>query len=308
MRWLVLGAGALGGYFGGRLAQAGRDVTFLLRPRTLARVRGNGLQIASPLGDVHLAAPPCIDHVEGAYDAVLLGCKAYDLDSALDAIAPAVGPSTAILPMLNGMRHIEALATRFGRAHVLGGVAMISAALDADGTVRHYNKLHRLLCGELDGTRSPRLDAIAADFAGTNTDVRASDAIVQEMWDKWTFIATLAGSQCLLRGAVGDIVKAGALDVVETLLDECIAIAGANGRPPGADAQARMHAFIASPDSTVTASMLKDVERHARCEGEQIVGDLLARAPVGMPTPVLRIVAAHLRTYAARRAREWAVA
>ena len=308
MRWLVLGAGALGGYFGGRLALAGRDVTFLLRQRSLARVREHGLRIASPMGDAHLAAPRCTDHAEGAYDVVLLGCKAYDLDSALDAIAPAVGPETAILPVLNGMHHIDALAARFGRGRVLGGVAMISATLDPDGTVHHFNKLHRLVYGELDGTRSPRIDAIAADFAGTNTDVRASDAITQEMWDKWTFIATLAGSQCLLRGAVGDIVKAGALDVVTALLDECIAIAGSNGHAPGAEAQARMRAFVSSADSTVTASMLKDVERHAHCEGEQIVGDLLARAPAGMPTPVLHIVSAHLKTYAVRRAREWAAA
>lgn len=307
MRWLVLGAGALGGYFGGRLIEAGADVTFLLRERRMHQVHAAGLAIKSPLGDTHIAVPACLAAADlrGPYDVILLGCKAYDLDTAIDAIAPAVGPQTGILPFLNGMHHLDRLTRRFGAAHVMGGVAMISAALDAEGVVRHFNTLHSLVYGELDGKRSARIDAIGAAFAPANADARASDSILQDMWEKWMFIAALAGSNCLLRAAVGDIVKSGALDIARGIMGECAAIAASNGHAPRPEAWQRMQAFIADPDSTVTASMLKDVERHARIEGEQIIGDLVRRAAPDAPAPrLLSIVNAHLKAYEARRARE----
>ncbi len=307
MRWLVLGAGALGGYFGGRLLEAGEDVTFLLRPRRLALIRATGLTIESPYGNTHIEAPHCItgDAIDGTYDVVLLGCKAYDLDSAMDAIAPAIGATTAIIPFLNGMAHIDRLGERFGAEHVLGGVCMISAALDGQGTIRHFNRLHTLLYGELDGSRSPRIEAIEAAFAPANADARASDTIVQDMWEKWVVIASLAGSNCLLRAAVGDIVRAGAADIAMGIFDESARIAAANGHPPRAYARERAEQFVADADSTVTASMLKDVERNAPVEGEHIIGDLIARAPPDItPLRLLPVVYAHLRAYAARRARE----
>lgn len=308
MRWLVLGAGALGGYFGGRLAQAGQDVTFLLRPRRMAQVRAAGIVIRSPRGDAHLAAPKCVaaGDITGAFEVVLLGCKAYDLDSAMDAIAPAVGPGSVILPLLNGMAHVDRLAARFGRERVLGGLCMISAALDADGGIRHFNDLHTLVYGELDGSRSARVRDIEAAFAPANCDAQASTAIVQEMWEKWVFIAALAGATCLLRAAIGDIARAGATDLMLAILEECSAIGAAHGHAPRPEARARMRAFMSQPDSTITASMLKDVESHARIEGEHIVGDLLARADPETPPRLLPIVHAHLRAYMARRGRELA--
>src|SRR5829696_4952518 len=168
MRFLVVGAGAVGGYFGGRLLEAGRDVTFLVRPARAEQLAATGLAITSPAGDVTLPSPPTLlaADLRAPFDVVILSCKAYDLDGAMDAVAPAVGPGTAVVPLLNGMRHLDALDARFGPDRVLGGSCFISAKLDDAGRVVHLSDLHRLVFGERQGGRSPRADAIARAMAG----------------------------------------------------------------------------------------------------------------------------------------------
>jgi 2-dehydropantoate 2-reductase len=307
MRFLVVGAGALGGYFGGRLLQAGRDVTFLVRPARAALLREHGLRIKSVKGDAHIPAPPTVSAQDlgPGFDVVLLGCKAYDLDSAMDAIAPAVGPGTAVLPLLNGMRHLDRLAERFGREHVLGGLCMISAALDADGAIRHYNDRHIIVYGELDGAVSERVRRIEEQCAGVNFTARASTQILREMWEKWLFIAAAAGSNCLMRAAIGDIVQAGGAGVALGLIDECAAIARANGHDPRPEALQNARAMLSSPTSSVTASMLKDVERGAPTEADHVLGDLLQRADAASRDhSLLRLAYLHLQAYEARRQRE----
>ncbi len=307
MKWLVLGAGALGGYFGGRLLEAGEDVAFLVRGRRLAQLRANGLVIRSPKGDLSVAAPRCVeaDATGDDYDVVLLGCKAYDLDSALDAIAPAIGARTLVLPLLNGMGHVDRLRERFGAARVLGGMCQISAALDDAGAIVHFNQLDTLAWGPLDRVRTARIAAIEAALAKCNFTARTSADILQEMWEKWVFIAAMAGSTCLLRAAIGDIVAAGGAYVATGILDEGVAIATAAGHAPRAAQLEQMRQFLTRADSTLTASMLKDVERGARTEGEHILGELLARAPADAPTPqYLALATVALRAYEARRVRE----
>jgi 2-dehydropantoate 2-reductase len=302
MRLLVVGAGAIGGYFGGRLLAASRDVTFLVRARRAAELAASGLAIRSPFGDLDLSAPPTIsaEALREPFDLVLLSCKAYDLDEAIRSFAPAVGPDTAILPLLNGMRHLNVLEARFGAGRVLGGLCLISTALDPGGRIRHLNDSHVLSFGERDGTRSPRIEAIAASLAGAGFDARLSPAILQEMWEKWVFIATAAGITCLMRAAIGDIVAAGAAELVTALLDECTAIAAAAGFPPGDSAKARSRAMLTAPGSGLTASMLRDIELGTRIEADHVIGDLLRR---GGASPLLRVVHAHLKAYEARRAR-----
>ena len=223
MRFLVVGAGATGGYFGGRLLEAGRDVTFLVRPGRAARLAATGLAIASPAGDVSLPPPPTVlaADLREPFDVVILSCKAYDLDEAIESVAPAVGPGTAVVPLLNGMRHLDALDARFGPDRVLGGSCFISARLDDAGRVVHVSDIHRLAFGERSGGRSPRVDAIAAAMAGAKFEAAASDRIVLEMWEKWVFLASLAGITCLTRSAVGDVVAAGGADLAAALLEEC---------------------------------------------------------------------------------------
>src|SRR5262249_7351106 len=148
-------------------------------------------------------------------------CKAYDLDAAIESVAPAVGPGTAVVPLLNGLRHLDALDARFGPDRVLGGSCFISARLDEAGRVAHVSDIHRLAIGERAGGRSQRVDAIAAALAGAKFEAAASDRIVLEMWEKWVFLASLAGITCLTRSAVGDVVAAGGADLAAALLEEC---------------------------------------------------------------------------------------
>src|ERR1700756_3866342 len=191
MRILVVGAGAIGGYFGGRLLQAGRDVTFLVRPKRAAELARDGLVIKSPNGDVTLQNPPTVqaDKLNEQFDVVLLSCKAFDLDDAIKSFAPAVGPNTAILPLLNGMRHLESLDTKFGPQHVLGGLCAIAVTLNEKREVVHLQPLQSLTFGERDGKMTDRVRAIADVMEKGNFGSKTSDEIIQDMWEKWVFLA-----------------------------------------------------------------------------------------------------------------------
>jgi 2-dehydropantoate 2-reductase len=306
MRYLVVGAGALGGYFGGRLLEAGCDVTFLLRPARAKALQASGLVVKSRFGDLALPAPPFVlaDGIASTFDVVVVACKAYDLAETMTSFAPAVGPATAILPLLNGMRHLDALAGRFGAERVLGGLCLISATLDGAGAVQHLNDLHGLVFGELDGTASPRVEAIQRDFASAKFDGRASTQILLEMWEKWVFIASAAGITCLMRATVGDIVAGGGATFALALLDECRAIAAANGFAPRAASLERAHAMLSAAGSPISASMLKDIERGGAVEADHLLGDLIGRAASAPPgVSMLRVAYAHLKAYEARRAR-----
>jgi 2-dehydropantoate 2-reductase len=305
MRVLVLGAGALGGYFGGRLAQAGRDVTFLVRERRAAQLRARGLVIASRCGNATIPAPRLLLAGEPApgFGVVILTCKAYDLDPAMDAIAPAVAGGAVVLPLLNGMRHLDALTARFGADAVLGGRCAIGATLDADGTIRHLNETHEIVFGEIGGGLSPRVQAIDAVMQDAGFVARASEVIVQEMWEKWVMLASLAAATCLFRGAVGDILAGGGEEAITTILAEATAIAARAGHAPRPKPAASTQAMLTKPGSTFTASMLRDMEQGGRVEADHIIGDLVARAGE-MPVALLRLALVALKTYEARQARE----
>jgi 2-dehydropantoate 2-reductase len=306
MRILVVGAGGIGGYFGGRLLEAGRDVTFLVRPRRAAQLAEDGLVIESPHGNLHYPAPPTVqaDGLNQQFDLVLLSCKAYDLDDAIRSFTPAVGPNTCVLPLLNGLRHLEVLDEHFGGGAVLGGLCVISSVLAGDGRILHLNALHSITFGERDGMRSPRLEAIEQEFSAARFDVISTGTITHDMWEKWVFIATMAGITCLMRSTLGDIEAAGGGPLTLELLDECAEIAAGWGFPPREAAVERSRATFTAPGSPLTASMYRDIERGGRTEGEHILGDLLRRkrGPAGA-TSILRAAYAHVATYEVRRAR-----
>ena len=305
MRFLIVGAGALGGYFGGRLLAAAQDVTFLVRPRRAMQLRQNGLQIVSPRGDINIKCPPLLlsEQITEHYDVIIVGCKAYDLDATMDSFAAAVGPDSVILPMLNGLSHIEALSARFGAERVLGGLCLISSTLDEHGAVHHLNDLHGLIFGELNQSGSSRVEAIAAAMASANFDHRISSEMLQEMLEKWIFIATLSGATCLLRGSVGDIVASGQTGVALALQQECSAIATQYGFAPRAASIDFVRARMTAEGSPLTASMLKDLERGDAIESDHIIGDFLRRGQAAS-APTLAMAYAHLKTYEARRDRE----
>jgi 2-dehydropantoate 2-reductase len=310
MRVLVVGAGALGGYFGGRLLQAGRDVTFLVRPRRAAELADQGLIIKSPRGDFTLRAPATLlaENIRQPFDLVLLSCKAYDLAAAMESFAAAVGPDTLVLPLLNGMRHLDALDERFGRSHVLGGLCIIAATLDAQRRIVHLNDTHTLSFGERDGGISDRIRSVAGILGNAGFDARSSDHIVQEMWEKWVFLATLAGITCLMRASVGDIVASpDGSELIRSLLEECRAIAAHAGNAPQAAFLQTAGAALTAAGSPLTASMLRDVEGNAPVEADHILGDLLRRRSSelanGSKLSLLAMAYTHLKAYEARRAR-----
>lgn len=301
MRILVVGAGAIGGYFGGRMLQAGADVTFLVRPRRAAELAESGLVIKSPHGDVTLKNPPTVqaDKLAEQFDVVLLSCKAFDLGDAIKSFAPAVGPNTAIIPLLNGMRHLDTLDTKFGPERVLGGLCAIAATLNENREVVQLAPLQSLSFGERGGKLSDRVRAIAGIFAKSNFDSAASESIVQDMWEKWVFLASLAASTCLMRTSVGNILAApGGKDFVLGMLDECSATAAADGHAPRAPFLERTRGMLTAEGSQMTASMFRDIKAGAPVEADHVIGDLVARADAAkVPVPKLRTAYTHLKAY-----------
>jgi 2-dehydropantoate 2-reductase len=302
MRVLVVGAGATGGYFGGRLAQAGRDVTFLVREGRAARLRETGLSILSPHGDVTLA-PKLVTAAEiaGPFDAVLLTVKAFGLDAALDDIAPAIGPDTLVMPVLNGMRHMDAIRARYGAA-LIGGVCKVAATIDGEGRIRQLAPFQELAYGELDGSSSERTARLDAAMQGAGFRARLTAEIAREMWEKWTLLATMGGICCLMRGSIGEIEAAeGGRDFVLRFLGEVVRVVGADGVAPGAPFLETITKQLTQKGSPMTSSMYRDLAAGLPVEGEQIVGDLEARAKRhGFDTPLLSAAATHLRVYAGR--------
>ena len=305
MRILVVGAGAIGGYFGGRLLQAGRDVTFLVRPKRASELAASGLVIKSPSGDVTLKNPPTVqaDGLREKFDVVLLSCKAFDLEDAIKSFAPAVGPTTSIIPLLNGMLHLNVLDRKFGPERVLGGLCSIAATLNEAREVVQLGSLQSLNFGERDAGMSDRVRAISDVFASGNFGSVASEHIMQDMWEKWVFLASLAASTSLMRTSVGNILAvAGGKDFLLGMLDECSAIASSEGFAPGGPFFQRIKGMLTTEGSPLTASMFRDIRAGLPVEADHVIGDLVARADAAkIPVPKLRITYTHLKAYEKQR-------
>jgi 2-dehydropantoate 2-reductase len=305
MRFLVLGAGAVGGYFGGRLAEAGRDVTFLVRGPRAALLAERGLTVTSPLGDFRAAVTlATADRVGGPYDVLLLTAKHYDLDTAIAAIRPAIGPDSAVLPLLNGLIHLDRLDAAFGAHRVLGGVAYVGAVLQPDGSIRHHNRLSGIAFGERSGGVSERARAIEMAFANTPVSAPASDNILLDMWEKFVMIGAMAGMNCLFRGTVGEIVATqDGRALMTAALAECQAVAAASGFAPRLEAHERVEAMLTEPGSVNSASMRQDLEAGRRTEAAAIIGDMISRAAgLRLATPLLRAAWCHLQVHENRLA------
>lgn len=308
MRVLVLGAGAVGGYFGGRLAQArSAEVAFLVRPGRKAQLDRDGLVIESPFaGDARLAVNALTaDHLpqSGAWDVVLLTAKAYDLDAAIAAIRPAVGETTAVLPLLNGLSHLDTLVAAFGEARVLGGLAKIQATLTQAGVVRHLAPVHILEFGELDGTLSERVQALKRAFDATPVRAEAVTDIIGRMWEKLVFLGTLAMATVLMRASLGEIAAVpGGQAWLDRVLERNVAIAAAHGHPVRERALEReMRPFFRNSPAAA-ASMLRDLEAGGRIESDHILGVLLEAARrAGLDHALHEAAWLHAKAYEARR-------
>ena len=304
-RILVLGAGGVGGYFGGRMAQAGADVTFLVRPARAEQIARDGLRIESPLGDLRLPVRTVgSSTLRPEYDIVLLTCKAYDLDSSMDAVAPAMGPDTAVLPVLNGLSHIEILQREFGIGRVLGGIAKIQATLAPDGTVRHLNDWRYLTFGEVDGTMSPRVQALAELCArAPGVVAEAVPDVMFRMWEKLVHLGTSAIGTVLMRANTGEIARApGGVAFMHRVLARNAAIAAANGHAMREGYLADFRTLFADPSGAYATSMLRDLEAGGRIEADHILGFLLEAArKAGVPEEAHEAAYLHAKAYEQRR-------
>ena len=305
MKTLVIGAGAVGGYFGARLTAAGRDITFLVRAGRAEQLRRTGLQVTSP-HDSFTVQPKLLlaeelKQTPQTFDLILISTKAYQLAAAMEDFAPAVGPHTVILPLLNGMAHLDALVARFGEGPVLGGSTRIVADVDAEGVIHSMEALHDVRFGERDKSVTPRAQAIEAHLSNAGFDAILAPDILAAMWQKWVFLAALGAITCTLRGSIGQVMAApGGPETASANLAETVAIAAANGYPTPAPFLENTTSRLLKPGSPLTASMYRDMMRGAPVEADNILGDMIARGHAhGVQTPLLCAAYAQLSIYSA---------
>lgn len=303
MKILVVGAGATGGYFGALLARSGQDVTFLVRPRRAAALRERGLRVVGR-GEEWSVEPRLVtaDALTAPYDLVLLSVKSTALEQAIEDVAPAVGPDTAIVPLLNGLAHVDALNTRFGAAPVLGGVAKVVTTLDDAGDIVRLAPLAHLTIGEQDGTPSARVEKIRSVLAEAGIDVLVPADVMTAMWHKWVFITTFGAVTSLMRGTVGEVnAVPGGGELGPALLAEAAAVSAAAGHPvPEAERTATL-GIVTATGSPMVPSLYRDLVAGRPTEVEHLFGDLVARArALSVPTPLLDLATVHLRVHQAR--------
>ena len=309
MKILVLGAGAAGGYYGARLQQAGAQVRFLVRERRRAQLSEHGLVARSALGDMNLPVAT-LSRAELAgpaaqADVVLLTCKAFDLDEAMDTIAPAVAAGALVLPVINGVEAYNRLDQRFGRDKVLGGIAYIATMLMPDGAIQHFGPNDVFVLG----ARAASQEAVAQRFheliARTPGTRRLSADIEQELWEKWVMLASGATATTLMRASVGQILSAtGGEAVIRQSIDEVTQVATLSGHPPGPASIGMVQRVLLNPASPWAASMARDMMAGIpRLESQAILGDLIAQARlVGAAVPLLQTAFCNLQVYEAQHA------
>ncbi len=304
MHILIVGAGAIGGYFGARLIEAGVNVTFLVRSPRAEQLTRDGLIVESSFGDFSRQVTIATSSKElDPPDIIIVACKAFGLDEVLRAIAPCAGPGTIIIPLLNGIAHLKTIEEQLPNSTIWGGVAHIGVTLTPDGVVKHLNDLHSLTFGARHSSDRLPEEKFLAAFERSPVDAKLSRNIVQDLWAKLIFLATLAGSTCLMRADIGTILGTTYGEkYILGLLSECSAIAEAEGSPPNTDQQAIYRRQLTDKGSKQTASMLRDIEAGLPTEAEHIFGDLASRAARhSLPTPLLDMAYTHLQAYEARR-------
>ncbi len=303
MKVAVYGAGALGGYFGARLAAGGADVTLIARGAQLVALRAEGLRVRSPLGDLQLRLAAVSDPSEvGPVDLVLFCVKSYDTEEAAGQLGPLLGPETAVLSLQNGIDNEDQIAAVIGRDHVVGGVAFIFVALAAPGVVEHTGTTSRIVFGELDGRPSDRaqriLDALVA--GGVNAEMTAD--IRAQLWTKFSFICAVAGMTAAVRLPLGPIRDDPASwGMFRSILEEVTALAGAEGVDLAPDLVDRQIALASGLAADSYSSLYHDLVNGRRMELEAIHGTVVSRArAIGLAAPACQATYAILRPWADR--------
>ena len=305
MKILVLGAGGTGGYFGGRLAQAGADVTFLVRERRAQQLAQDGLIIESPKDRAIVKVKTVqAGAIKSEYDIVILSCKAYDLASSIAAVTPAMAAHTCIVPLLNGISHIDTLDAAFGKARVMGGSCQIAATLTKDGVVKSMADVHSITWGAREPSQQALAEQLGDAFSKTIVDWKVSNTSMLDMWEKVAFLSTLAGMTCLMRANIGEILATpDGRDIMLRYVRTSMAIATAAGYAPRPAVVERFEKILTSPGLPLTASMLRDLESGGEVEADHIVGFMLGKArEYKIDDSLITVAYTNLKAYQNRRA------
>lgn len=304
MKTLVLGAGAVGGYFGGRLLEKGEDVTFLVRDRRDAQLKEDGLILHSSHGDAILQ--PKTIHAGSEkipFDIVLIATKAFHLNEALEAVKPFVEKDTTILPLLNGIKHMEVISSFFSEKQVIGGLCFIESTLDEAGHIVQTSDTHELVFGEWNGEKSARIKILEEAFSGTKATIRKSNQIQQDMWHKYLFITALSGITSLMRSPIGAIRNTlEGSTYIQQLFEEIRIVMSESGAPIAEGILIKQLGLIEKQDPSMKSSMLRDIEKQGKIEADHIQGYLLSLAEQQeVETPLLRLIYRHLKIYEQNR-------
>jgi 2-dehydropantoate 2-reductase len=300
MRIAIVGSGGVGGYFGGRLAAAGSDVTFLARGAHLEAMRARGLRITSPKGDLHLprvsaeSDPAAVGPVDVAFFAV----KLYDTDGALAMLPPLVGPDTIVVGFQNGVETIASLTRAVGAPHTAGGVSYVSAVIAEPGVIKHTAMDH-LLFGMPDGSRSPQLEALLEACRPAGFEATLSLDITIAIWTKFVRLSVFSGMTAVTRSPIGAIVNdPELLEMLKAAVRETLAVAHAKGVAVASSIDEDVAAAYKALPPQAKASMLEDLERGRRIELPWLSG-AVARIgrEVGVPTPIHTFINAVLKPY-----------
>jgi len=300
MNILIVGAGAIGGYFGGRLLEKGENVTFLVRAKRKEILEKSGLKIESVYGDAKLA-PRLVTSkdIGDKFDLILISTKSYHLTQAINDIRPFVKEDTIILPLLNGVGHLEQLIDAFGEDAVIGGLCFIETTLDEHGTILQKSPIHQLIYGERSGEITPRMEKLKAAFEGANASFVLSEQINQEMWHKYLFITALSGITSLMESPIGPIMELETgRNTVALLLEELGAIMKKINAPIHDTITQELYTKISNMPYVMKSSMQRDIEKSLPLESDHLHGLLLQHANAhDMPTPILETIYTKLKIY-----------
>ncbi|MEE8435638.1 MAG: 2-dehydropantoate 2-reductase [bacterium] len=301
MKIAIMGSGGVGGFYGGRLARGGEDVTFIARGAHLEAMRKNGLQIESPTaGDFKLAEVQATDNPAeaGVVDLVLVSVKTYGLEEAARAIVPMIGPETTVLPLLNGVDITGRLGAIGGEKHVIGGTVYVAANIAAPGTIRHLT-MDRLIFGELEGGTSPRCEAIQEAFTAAGIEADHSSDIKMEIWRKFVGLIAISGVASVTRlpgKAVAD--DADTRDLLGMAMGEVVRLARSQGIGLDENLPEQLVPMFDSWPPEAKPSMLVALEAGSRLELESLQGTVVRMAEAaGVPTPVNRFIYTALKAF-----------
>ncbi len=300
MKILVVGVGAVGGYFGGRLIEKGEDVTFLVREKRQQQLNEQGLNIQSVHGDFHYS-PKTIQTNDQSqpFDVIILSTKAYHLKGAIESISPFVGDETMILPLLNGISHVDELIHVFGEEKVIGGLCFVESTLDDKGTIIQSSPIHDVVFGERDGKRTERITRLEEAFSNTKAKFSLSSSIVQEMWHKYLFITTLSGVTSLFRAPIGPIRENDkGKEIIQNVLSQTASIMRSINAPIGEQIEEALFEKLNQMGYTMKSSLQRDMEKSLPIEAKHLYGYLVEIADnKGIPAPELNIIYSNLQIY-----------